>query len=261
MFSCLLVAVALLLPSIANAQSPTPTLSIYLEQWGSTFSQNIICVSPTCMGPNSTLPNRKTIESNFQRFSANSTNKDRTTINTSSPAYHTTTIIEEQFVTTGTSSAGFMTITTDYGSGSTTTSTTPITGLNVGETMTHGSLAVNITDSVSVNQQRQSDVSQTILEVNGGVAGWEYTYSLPFQVVEKTWNASGALVTVGTVPCSQVSFPAFPQATKSGCALLFKVVGGVGLQEIDVTPSCSRPYYEYSFSAPVLISSRKVDAN
>lgn len=245
-----------------SAQAQNPTLTISLESWNRYYSQNLECISPNCMGPNSTLPERKTIESNYERYSATAYNKDRTTVNTSSPAYHTTTTIEEQFTTTGTTSAGYVTTTTDYGDGSPTVTQYPITGINdLGEAMTYGSLRVQITNSTStvVDRREMSDVSQTVLAVSGGQTGWQYTYRLPFQVVEKTWNASGALVTVGAVPCSSVWFPGFSQATISGCYLLFNVNGGPGSQEVVITPAGPR-YFEYSFGAPVLVKAVNVNA-
>lgn len=256
----LIVAALTVLAVTTQAQTPAPTLTVYLEQWSRYYSQNLICISPNCSGPNSTLPERKTVESNYERFSPVSFNKDRTTVNTSSPAYHTTTTIEEQFVTTGTSSAGFTTITSNDGT-TTTVTQYPITGINdLGEAMTYGSLRGSFTNAQNtvVEQRNMSDVSQTILEVSGGQTGWVYTYRLPYQVVEKTWNTNGQLVTVGDA-CAQATFPAFPQGVKSGCNLLFNVNGGPGTQEVDITPAGPR-YFEYSFGAPVLIRAVKVNA-
>lgn len=265
------IAFALLAINL-HAQTP-PGLTVFLERWERNFKPvNEVCIDTNiCGAPNSTLPNKKTVNSLFERFDNGSTNKERTTVNVSAPVYHSQSTIKEKLITTinPSNSAGYMTITSSSNGGVTnSTSSFPITALDVGEQFAYGRLHADIYNAAgtAVNKMESFESSKSTVGIQGGSENYEFTFLLPFQVVEKTWTPDGTLVTLGIVPASEITFLSGMERTvmdlgNGVCAIMFKVIGGGGFRTHDITPACFRPYYQYSFLAPVLLEVKPVKSD
>lgn len=255
---------------LQNSPVP-PELTTYVERFHRNHKPvNEFCLKPEiCGAPNSTLPNKRIVDSDFEQFDDGSVNKVRTTVNISAPAYHATSIITERFLTNALTgvAAGYLTVVSSNDGGViNSTSMFSLGSLEIGIMMSYGRLSRNVTNASgsAVNKIELFESSSTSLGVTGGSEGYVFNYLIPFQVVEKTWDEQGELVNVGIVSPAEIHF-----ITDGGSrnvidlgngvsAIMVKIVGGGGFRKFDITPACFRPYYHYGFSTPSLLSTEKV---
>lgn len=266
---------ALLSTTTAKAQGPIqpPTFGVFLQKFNRSHKPiNEFCLNPNiCGAPNSSLPNKKTVDSLYEQFDNGSVNKVRTTVNVSAPVYHSTSTITESYITntvTGQSAGTIKIVSSSDGGVTNTTSLFPLPSLSIGELSSYGRLSRDVTNAAAtaVNKIELIETSTSSLGIAGGTEGYEFTIILPFQVVEKTWDAQGNLVDVGVVSPVEITFLNGMARTvldlgNGVCGIMFKIIGGGGFRKHDITPACYRAYYHYGFLPPQLTSVRKLAPN
>lgn len=268
--------IALLCLTIAATAQTPPVLTTYLEKWHRHHVPvNSWCLVPAfCGSPQSPLPQSRIVDSLYSKTldGLDGTfgdplfilDKKRITLNVSSPAYHSQSTIVERFIQFSNFSAGTLVINHSSDNGETfQVDSEIITDLDVGETFSRGSLTRTVTDDRghAANTFEVTDTSTAVVGVTGGAAKYEFTYLVPVRITEHIMDHLGGLVPVNPpiVPL-EVRYaggvvnlgPEYPGYV----GLRFKVRGGRGFQRVDITPTCDRPFYFYSFLRPLLANVR-----